>query len=237
MPFDIILALAALIVAVVGTLKDDFSVRTKRILVGVAVVTCLLAIMKAVGDEHDKKFMKIALISTLVPANSSYTKIVPEIEDAGKTRHFDDSPCHHSPDGMACFFSSQNDAGRHATVVLNRSEIAQMYANEIDKTPNDKLIKAAFDGLYTPPKDWDEEFADKAGLLGMAVCYNMFDHWGSDYNYDPSFGLKVECDTQNGNQEAHITADTLTSLHNGPGSDVFYKLELMFRDQYKPSSN
>ena len=82
MTYDIVLAIAALIVAVVGTLKDDFSPRTKRILVGVAAITCLLGVIKAVGDDHDKKFMKIALISTLVPANSSYTKLVPGIEAA-----------------------------------------------------------------------------------------------------------------------------------------------------------
>src|SRR5271166_1393501 len=78
MPLDIVLALAALIVAVVGTLKDDFSLRTKRILVGAAAVTCLFAIIKAVSDDHDKTFMKTALISTLVPANSSYVNLVPE---------------------------------------------------------------------------------------------------------------------------------------------------------------
>jgi hypothetical protein len=189
MPFDIGLALAALIVAVIGTLKDDFSLRTKRILVGAAAVTCLFAIIRAVIDDHDKTFMKTALISTLVPANSSYTTLVPEIEAAGEKRLFDDSPCHHNQDGMACFFASKSDTTKHATVVLNRSEIAQMYANEIDKTSNDKLIKAAFDQSYEATTGWDEEFVDKAGLLGMAVCYNMFDHWGSDYNYDPKFGL------------------------------------------------
>lgn len=39
MSLDIVLALAALIVAVVGTLKDNFSLRTKRILVGAAAIT------------------------------------------------------------------------------------------------------------------------------------------------------------------------------------------------------
>ena len=100
---DIVLALAALIVAVVGKLKDDFILRTKRILVTAAAVTCLFAIIKAVGDDHDKKFMKIALIPTLVRANSSYAKLVPEIEAAGKKRLIDDSPCHHIPDGWPVF--------------------------------------------------------------------------------------------------------------------------------------
>jgi hypothetical protein len=237
MPLDIVLAIAALIFAVVGTLKDDFTLRTKRILIGAAAITCLVAIIKAVMDDRDKQFMKIALISTLVPANSSYTKLVPEIEAAGKKRDLDDSPCHHSADGMACFFSSQRDTSKHETLVFNRSEIAQMYANDIDKTSNDVWIKAAFDHPYKRTGEWDEEFADKAGLLGMAVCYNMFDHWGSDYNYDPSFGLKVECETPAGGKEAHITTEDLARLHNGRASELFYKLEQMFRDQYKPRTN
>src|ERR1700722_174328 len=108
MTLDIVLALAALVVAVVGTLKDDFSTRTKRILVGVAAATCLFPVVKAVGDDHDKEFMKTALTSTLVPTNSSFVKLIPEIEAAGEKRHFDDSPCHHSGDGMACFFSSKS---------------------------------------------------------------------------------------------------------------------------------
>ena len=83
--------------------------------------------------------------------------------------------------------------------------------------------------------DWDEEFVDKAGLLGMAV-YSMSDHWGSDYNYDPSFGLKVECETHTGAKEAHITTEELATLHNGPAPEVFYRVEQMFRDQYKPSA-
>ena len=245
MPLDIVLALAALIVAVVGTLKDDFSLRTKRILVGVAAVTCLFAIVKAVSDDHDKTFMKTALISTLVPSNSAYTSLVPEIEAAGETRHFDDSPCHHSQDGMTCFFSSKSDNSKHATLVLNRSEIAQMYANEIDNTSNDKLIGVAFDQRYVPTTEWDEGFVDKAGLLGTAVCYNMFDHWGPDYNYDPKFGLKVECEAHTRNEKgpvitealtAHITTEELMRLHNGPAPEVFYKLEQMFREQYKPTT-
>ncbi len=238
MTLDIFLALAALIVAVVGTLKDDFSRRTKRILVGAAAVTCLFAIIKAVADNHDKRFMKTALISTLVPSNSSYVNLVPEIEAAGEKRLFDDSPCHHSPDGMACFFLSKSDNRKHATVVLNRSEIAQMYANEIDRTSNDTLIKVAFDQLYEqlPATGWDEEFVDKAGLLGMAVCYNMFDHWGSDYNYDPKFGLKVDCETHAGKEEVQITTKELNGLHNGLAPEAFYKLEQMFRGQYQPSA-
>ena len=56
MTLDIVLALAALVVAVIGTLKDDFSTRTKRILVGVAATTCLFAVVKAVlfgtGPKH-----------------------------------------------------------------------------------------------------------------------------------------------------------------------------------------
>jgi hypothetical protein len=37
-----------------------------------------------VGDDHDREFIKTALISTLSPANSSYVKLVPEIEVAEK---------------------------------------------------------------------------------------------------------------------------------------------------------
>jgi hypothetical protein len=237
MLWDILLAIVALAVAVVGTLSDHLTDGEKGILIGLAVLTCIFASIKAIGDDHDKKFMKVALIANLVPDNSSYAKLTPEIEAAGEKRHFDDSPCHHSSDGMACFFSSKSDNSIHATVVLNRSEIAQMYANDLDKTSNDRLSKTVFDRIYKPIKgnDWDEEFVDKAGILAMAVCYSMFDRWGSDYNYDPKFGLKAECETHTGRKEAHITTEELTTLHSGPSSAVFYKLEQMFRDQYKPS--
>jgi hypothetical protein len=70
----------------------------------------------------------------------------------------------------------------------------------------------------------------------MAVCYNMFHHWGSDYNYDPSFGLKAECETSAGHKEATITTKELNRIHNGSGTQAFYTLEQMFRDQYKPDS-
>jgi hypothetical protein len=49
MTIDIVLAIAVLMVGVVGMLKDDFGLRTKRIMIGAAAITCLTAVVKAGG--------------------------------------------------------------------------------------------------------------------------------------------------------------------------------------------
>jgi hypothetical protein len=62
---DILLIAITLAVAVIGTLLKDPSLRVKSFLIGLAIVASLSSIIKAFNDASDKKFMKMALISTL----------------------------------------------------------------------------------------------------------------------------------------------------------------------------
>src|SRR5580658_3121492 len=144
---DIILTLITLTVAVIGTMLKDPSRHVKGFLIGLAAVASLASIVKASGDASDKEFMKRAVISGLTPANSAYQNFTDEIEKQ-VAKNFEVDTCHHNNDGMTCFMTSTSDKTKHSDLVFNRAEIAEMYANDIRHTSNDKPINAAFTQQY-----------------------------------------------------------------------------------------
>jgi hypothetical protein len=125
------------------TLKDPTK-RVKQFLIGLAVIARLASIIKAVGDASDKEFMKTALTSTVTPSNASYQRLVADLHDNDKQAGFNTEVCHHNLDGMTYFLSATTDKNKHATVVFNKFDISQLYANDIQRTSNKRLIDAAF---------------------------------------------------------------------------------------------
>jgi hypothetical protein len=234
MSLDIILTIITLIVAVIGTLLKDPSRRVKVFLISLAALASLASVIKAVADASDKEFMKTAIISTLTPSNFAFQKLVNDIHDEDNQAGFDTEICHHDADGMTCFLSSSTDKNKHGTLVFNRMDIAEMYANDIQRTSNKKLIDAAFAQSYDP-KELKEEFSDKVGLLGTAVFFNMYGRW-PDYTYDDSFGVKIIFEKDGVTKEVLISPVELASFQKQRAPDLFYALEKEFRDKYKQQS-
>jgi hypothetical protein len=231
MTIDIILTLITLTVAVIGTIKENLTKHVKQFLVGLAVIASLASIIKAVGDASDKEFMKKALTSILTPSNASYQRLVADIHDNDNKAGFDTELCHHSQDGMTCFLSSSTDMNKHATLVFNRFDISQLYANNIQRTSNKKLIDAAFAQTFDP-KDSEEEFSDKVGLLGAGVFFNVFGRW-PDYAYDDKFGVKIMFEKDGAMKEVLLSPDELASVQQHKAPDLFYALEQKFREKLK----
>ena len=228
---DILLTVITLIIAIVGVVWDKPPLKVKITLIALAVLASGATVLKISKDESDKKFFEHALTSTLAPSNSEYQRMEDEIGAFASGRHFDDGPCHHSNDGLICLFFNTKNQSAHATLVFNHDEVGKMYANNLAGKPNVLIIKDAFDKTY-PRFNWNEEFVDKVGALGLAVCFNMFEHWGDDYNYDPSFGLKVQCDSATGSQSVQFTEDQLRAMPDAKAADLFYYFEQRFREQY-----
>ena len=66
MGFDILLAIAAAIVAIYGIAKD-LKASTRKVLIGLALLIALVTTRKAYFENRDKDLMKAALVGTLVP--------------------------------------------------------------------------------------------------------------------------------------------------------------------------
>jgi hypothetical protein len=172
---DVALTVVTLIVAIIGVTWDKPTFRIKVLLVVLAIVASGGAIFKIAKDQSDKKFFEHALISTLAPSNSEYQKMEQEIYALADKRTFNDGPCHHSNDGLICLLFKMNNTSAHATLVFNHDEVAKMYANSLANKTNARFINDAFDKVYDRSQ-WNEGFVDKVGVLGMAVCFNMFHH-------------------------------------------------------------
>jgi hypothetical protein len=163
----------------------------RTILVLLAIGSSAVSFYKSSEDSDDKKFLQLALTSTLVPTHSGYDHFYRDFDAPAAARGFDvkNYTCHHSEDGLACFFASP-DASVHGTLVLDKAEIAEMYANQLRRQGNRTISEALFKKQFTPSVS-NEEFLDKAGIVGFLTFYNMYGRYPANYYYDASFGAKV----------------------------------------------
>jgi len=229
MLLDTILILITLTVAVIGTLLKDPSRRVKGFLIGLAVAASLASIVKAFGDASDKEFMKRAVVSGLTPANSAYQNFTDEIERQVAKKKFAVDTCHHSSDGMTCFMTSTADKTKHADLVFDRAEIAEMYANDIGHASNDRPINVAFTQQYDT-KNYREDFTDKIGLVGTGVVFSIYGTQ-ADYSYGDDFGVRIIYAQKGEQKELTLAPDEIHSFseHNAP--DLFYAVERKFREK------
>src|ERR1051326_1587058 len=231
MTVEILLAMITLMVAVIGTLLRDPHKNVKIFLIVLAAVASIGSIVKAVNDDSDKEFMKTALMSTLKPSNSVYERLTAEVDESAKTRGFEQNAycIHYDEGGMTCFLHSATE-GKQGTLVFNKAEIAEMYANQIRRENNKKMIDAVFRQTYSPD-DLHEEFVDKIGLLGFAVFFNVYGRFPSDYNYD-GFGVRVDFEEDGKKQSVGFSPAELTAFEKNQGPAVFYAFEQTFRKKF-----
>jgi hypothetical protein len=88
-----------LAVAIVGILWKDPPTPVKVFLIFLVLGSSAASIYKSREDDQDKKFLELALTSTLVPSNSEYTRFYNGFNAAAATSGYDvnvDYPCHHS---------------------------------------------------------------------------------------------------------------------------------------------
>jgi len=223
-----------LAVAIVGILWKQPSRLVQIILILFAAATSAASIYKLMGENEDKKFLQLALTSTLVPSNSDYTRFYSDFNAPAAARGFDvriDYPCHHTPEGLTCFLAN-SDASKHGTLVLNKGEVATMYANLIRGAGNGSTSEAFFKKQYTPSVH-DEEFLDKVGIVGLHTFYNMYHSFPRTYDYDDSFGVYVKWENAGKDQFVQISPDDISRIPHGSGFEVFRKIEELYRERFE----
>jgi hypothetical protein len=222
---------------IVGTVGDHFSLRIKLALIAFVVVTSLASWWKLREDNVDKQFLKLALTSTLVPANSDYNGFYKDFDAAAAARGFEvrEYPCHHNLDGLTCFFASP-DASKHGTLVLNKAEVSSLYASQFRGESNRSKSEALFNKRFEPSIS-NEEFLDKAGIVGFHTFYNMYHSFPESYMYDDSIGIKVSWESaEKTKQVVQITPGDISRIPSGSGLDVFRKIEELYRERFRLAS-
>jgi hypothetical protein len=232
MTLDFILVVITLIVAVIGTLLKDPAKHVKVFLISLAALSSIASIIKAHGDSNEKEFLRKAITSNLAPDAGTFGRFGEQVSAEAKSRGFDRFPCYHDQNTLTCFLSSTTDPAKRGTLVLSRSEVAQMYANEIQRASNKVVISTALSHEYDPSA-FDEEFEDKVGLLGAAVFFTTFGHWPS-YSYDDHGVTDLTLVYEANGRAVVIRFDSteLNAVPKGNAMNLFYAFEQRFRQEY-----
>ena len=125
--------------------------------------------------------------------------------------------------------TSTADKTKHADLVFDRAEIAEMYANDIGHDSNDRPINVAFTQQYDT-KNYREDFTDKIGLVGTGVVFSIYGTQ-ADYSYGDDFGVRIIYAQKGEQKELTLAPDEIHSFseHNAP--DLFYAVERKFREK------
>src|SRR5262249_8482284 len=151
-------------------------------------------------------------------------KLCDDVDEGAKSRGFDqDTHCYHSSDGMVCLLASK-DENRHATLVFNRTEIANMYANQIRGSSNKEIVDSSFKQSFST-KDMQDEFLDKVDLLGFQVFFSMFGRFPSDYNYDDKFGVQIAVEDNGKREVVSFSPSELAEFSETRSPELFYAVE------------
>jgi len=178
--------------------------------------------------------MKLALITTLRPSNAEYTRVNKEVEPYKSDLRFEKYECSHGDDGETCFFYSPSDPTRRATLVLDSSEVARMYADEIAKEKKRTVAKEACTETYVPA-DLGEDFKAKVGILGNSVASELF-RGDATATYGDSYGVKIRYDENGEKRELIFNKDELKSLKPQDACSLFYEIENRFVSKFGESN-
>jgi hypothetical protein len=218
-------------VAIIAALWHDPPLRIKVGLIILAVAASFGSGLKVIGDDHDKQFMQNALSSILVPSGATYQKFYNDLDPASVSIGYDtDGTCHHSDDGMTCFFANKENT-KSGVVVWDRSDVAELYANLLKKKSNRPAFAQYLSKTYSPSVE-DEDFKDKVGILGMHVFYHLYDRDAQNFVYDDKFGVKVYFDNNGRNQFVQISPEDIAQMKEGQAPQVFKAVSELYASRF-----
>lgn len=202
-------------------------------LLALAIISSAAAAYKAHDDNDDKAFLKSALKSGLVPPHAVFDGFYEDIKGPAAARGFnveslDGFNCIHFDEGVTCFLANP-DGTKRGTLVLNRIEVADMYANYLDRKSNRTFCENLFTKQAKPSTD-SEEFKDKAGIVGFLTFYTIHNRYPENYFYDGT-GIRVI----DGGKSFFVSADEVNQITAGNALDVYHKIEELFREKFKGS--
>jgi len=245
---DYILVLLSFIVAAIGIAwpgeESPKSTRIRIVLIVVVVLTAIASLLKTFSDNRDKTFLQLALSSTLLPGGSVYDSFYEDIKAAVAERAKIDKlanvepknvkliPWHYSV-GMIAILQSP----MQGVLVLDKSDVGQMYANEIRKDPDlnrefvDTLLKKQF-----RPAELKEEFLDKSAIVGFLTYYERRNSLPQNYYYDLTNGITLIA--PDGKTVVVSTQELISAGKDKEGKDgfvaglvVFQRIQELFRSK------
>jgi len=235
LPSEYCLIILAGAISAFGALWPAPPLIVRAALVVFAVFVACISLNKAREDNRDKEFLQRAVTSTLIPAHSEYEGFYDDVrkpvEDA--QRDFNKALCQHSDIGMVCFFPPSPPNFKSGTIVLEKAELAQMYAHRLhDKSGSRKKNEAIvaqnlaekFD-VATPT----EGLLSKAGIVGFLAFTDKCFKFPKTYYYDKRWGVKVVTDT---GEIAHLTIAELNALKSKDSLDLFQEVQELFRQKF-----
>lgn len=230
MTIDVILILITLVVAVIGTTLNKPSNRVKGFLIFLALGASAGSIAKAHDDSKEKDFLKTAIISNLVPGGKVYGILAGQVADEARERLKLAVPnCYHTDDGMTCFLTSNTTPPTRATVVLSRPDVSDLYANYIQHRSNKKTVDKILNQEYKP-SDLQEDFEEKAAILGSAVLYRHLHVWpASSYDDHGGRDLDLIYTGEGGSVVIHFSPAELAGINQNAEPKVFYEVEQSIR--------
>jgi hypothetical protein len=228
---DLSLILITLAVAVGGTLWKEPPPSAKIFLIALAVLASTASFKKSIDDNADKEFMQKAIISTLIPSDSEYQKFYDAIVAVSASLGLgDDYRCYHTQDGLSCFIDNATNKKR-SVIVLNRSEVAELYANLLRGEGANEKVAELFGRSYDPSAQ-DEEFLDKVGILGMHLVERAYQQSAKDYDYDDSYGTKLSFEKDGQVVNVLISSDDLRKIAPDKAPAVFQNVAKLYLDKF-----
>jgi hypothetical protein len=217
---DFLLIGTTLLLGLIGTVWKDPPYRAKIALIVLLFVSGGLSVLKSIGDEHDKVFLQNLTVSGLTLPNAAYAEVFKPLNRWLRADGYDNGfNCHHTPDGMSCVVGP-TPTKQKLVFVLNRFEVAEVYANGLRGKSNSALIGELVRKEYKP-SNLSEEFKDKLGILGVGLFYDMCSRFPTGYDFDDKFGVTITFEDGGAVKTINLSPAEIVAVPPGRNAELF----------------
>jgi hypothetical protein len=198
----------------------------------VLIASSVASVVKAIADDQDKQFLQTLTITGLSLPNAFYDSIENDIRTiSGRYGYSSHARCHHTHDGLTCFVDP-SPTQPHVDVVLNKFEVAQIFANNKRNIDNTDFVESILD-QKVDPSHLSEDFKDKLGILGIHTFYDICRRFPDQYNYDDKFGIKIFYDQDGRLDHLSLLPEEIKKVEPGDAIRVFPIFEQIYAEKIK----
>lgn len=255
MSWDIVLAIAAALVAIGGVVYDPKEARISvsvvkricnlgkwdsldsvvpRVLIFLALSICGLAILKSAKDDHDKEFMKAAITQTLAATPDVINKIYDQMKEVAKDRYtvFDYS---NVSDGMVIFLRriiASSSGPTTESVVLSASELAEIRASLISKEDPSPQLREALKRHFNFTVYSEDLYARLCALFSVSGRQELFKK-PVDCDYDGERGITLTVNINNIEQQVILSVDEIKQYNSKEAKVAFGEMNELLREKVR----
>ena len=238
MLIDVGLALAAAIVAIIGTVTNP-GAQLKRLLVVMAVMIFGLAIWKAVRDEHEENFIRSAVIQSLSPGPEAMGHILDKLHDVSKEKGYTGKNMFTALNGGVVLYLMPNDfnndngssadkANNVGIIVLDQLDLANAYAEYLSNDGKYNSIRNAMAQSYDFSSR-DQELYSRICVLLSASARNILFKPPIACDNDSNAGITVTANVNGIEQQLILPPDKIATYGNKDAKIAFRQIDAEFR--------